>query len=38
MQKTRLPKAKNIVVTGTPTKVNKMNLSDKQKADIKKTI
>ncbi len=34
--KTRLPKAKNIVVTGTPTKVNKMNLSDKQKADIKK--
>ena len=34
--KKRLPKAKNVVVTGTPTKVNKIHLNDKQKADIKK--
>ena len=29
--KKRLPKAKNIVTTGTPTKVNKINLSNEQK-------
>ena len=34
--KKRLPKAKNVVVTGTPTKVNKIHLNDKQKAEIKK--
>ena len=30
----RLPKAKNIVVTGTPTKVKKINLSKEQKEKI----
>lgn len=32
----RLPKAKNVVVTGTPTKINKINLSQEQKNAIKK--
>ena len=34
--KRRLPKAKNVIVTGTPTKVNKLNLSSEQKLEIKK--
>lgn len=34
--KKRLPKAKNVVVTGTPTKVRKINLTQKQKGEIKK--
>lgn len=36
--KTRLKKAKNIVVTGTPTKVNKVNLSLSQKQALKETL
>ena len=32
----RLPKAKNVVVTGTPTKVEKLYLSNEQKNNIKK--
>ncbi len=31
----RLPKAKNVVVTGTPTKVNKKELTQEQKVEIK---
>ena len=34
--KKRLPKAKNVIVTGTPTKVKNLNLSDEQKLEIKK--
>ena len=34
--KKRLPKAKNVLVTGTPTKVRKINLTQKQKGEIKK--
>ena len=34
--KKRLPKAKNVVVTGTPTKVNKIDLTEEQKQTIKK--
>lgn len=34
--KKRLPKAKNVVVTGTPTKVKKINLTSEQKSKIKK--
>ena len=34
--KKRLPKAKNVVVTGTPTKVNNIDLTDEQKQTIKK--
>ncbi len=30
----RLPKAKKVVVTGTPTKIKKINLSDEQKENI----
>lgn len=33
--KQRLPKAKRIIVTGTPTKVQKLNLTEKEKTDIK---
>lgn len=36
--KKRLPKAKNIVVTGTPTKVRKINLSIEQKNNLKKQL
>ena len=34
--KKRLPKAKKVVVTGTPTKVEKINLSSEQKENLKK--
>lgn len=34
--KKRLSKAKNVVVTGTPTKVNKIDLTEEQKQTIKK--
>ena len=34
--KKRLPNAKKVVVTGTPTKVEKINLSKEQKENIKK--
>lgn len=34
--KKRLPKAKNVVVSGTPTKINKISLTEEQKATIKK--
>ncbi|MDO5555353.1 MAG: undecaprenyldiphospho-muramoylpentapeptide beta-N-acetylglucosaminyltransferase [Clostridia bacterium] len=34
----RLPKAKNIVLTGTPTKIKKINLSQVQKEDIIKEL
>lgn len=34
--KKRLPKAKNVVVTGTPTKFNKIDLTEEQKQTIKK--
>ncbi len=33
--KDRLPKAKNVVVTGTPTKVQKLNMSEMQQLEIK---
>jgi len=33
--KQRLPKAKKVVVTGTPTKVQKLNITEKEKQDIK---
>lgn len=33
--KTRLPKAKKVAVTGTPTKVKNLNLTDVQKNEIK---
>lgn len=36
--KKRLPKAKKVEVTGTPTKLRKQNLSDKQKEEIKKQL
>ena len=36
--KKRLPKAKHIVVTGTPTKVEKINLSAEQKNNLKKEL
>jgi len=36
--KKRLPKAKKVVVTGTPTKVNKVNLSDEQKEKMIKAL
>lgn len=36
--KKRLPKAKKIVVTGTPTKIEKLELSDIQKSTIKKQL
>jgi len=32
----RLPKAKKVIVTGTPTKINKLNLTNEQKENIKK--
>ncbi len=31
---TRIPKAKNVVLTGTPTKVKNLNLTDKQKKEV----
>lgn len=34
--KKRLPKAKKVVVTGTPTKVNKVELTQEQKENLKK--
>lgn len=34
----RLPKAKKVIVTGTPTKIKKLNLSIEQKESIKKQI
>ncbi len=36
--KKRLPKAKNVVVTGTPTKVEKINLTDEQKQKLKEQL
>ena len=36
--KKRLPKAKNIVVTGTPTKINKINLTEEQKSKIREEL
>jgi len=36
--KKRLPKAKNIVVTGTPTKIKKVNLSEEQKEKMIKDL
>ena len=36
--KERLPKAKKVVVTGTPTKIKKLNLSEQEKEKIKKQI
>lgn len=36
--KQRLPKAKNIVVTGNPTKIKKMNFSDEQIIKMKKDL
>lgn len=36
--KARLPKAKNIVVTGTPTKIHTINLSDTKKEKLKKSL
>lgn len=36
--KKRLPKAKNIVVTGTPTKIKKVNLSQEQKEKMIKEL
>ena len=36
--KKRLPKAKKIVVTGTPTKINKINLSQEQKEKLLKEL
>lgn len=34
--KQRLPNAKKIIVTGTPTKIEKINLTDEQKQNLKK--
>ena len=34
----RLPKAKNVVVTGTPTKVEKINLTNEQKERLKEQL
>ena len=36
--KNRIKNAKNVVVTGTPTKINKLNLSEDNKNKIKKDI
>ena len=36
--KQRLPKAKKVVVTGTPTKLKKQNLTAEQKEEIKKQL
>ena len=36
--KKRLPKAKKVVVTGTPTKLKKQNLNETQKEEIKKQM
>ena len=36
--KTRLPKAKKVVVTGTPTKIKKIELNEMQKEKIKKEL
>ena len=36
--KKRIPNANNIVVTGTPTKINKLNLSDSEKAGMIKEL
>lgn len=36
--KKRLPKAKNVVITGTPTKVSKIDLSDNQKIKLKSDL
>lgn len=36
--KRRLPKAKNVVVTGTPTKVKKIDLTRRTKEQIKKAV
>ncbi len=36
--KTRLPKAKNVVVTGTPTKIKKASLTEEQKEKMTKEL
>lgn len=36
--KQRLPKAKKIIVTGTPTKLKKQNLTETQKEELKKQL
>ena len=36
--KKRLPKAKRVVVSGTPTKLKKLNLNESQKEEIKKSL
>ena len=36
--KKKLPKAKNIVLTGTPTKINKINLTKEQKENLLKNL
>ena len=36
--KKRLPKAKNVVVTGTPTKVEKIDLTNEQKAKLREQL
>lgn len=36
--KKKLPKAKNIVLTGTPTKINKIDLSNEQKESLLKEL
>lgn len=36
--KKRLPKAKNVVVTGTPTKLEKINLTLEQKSNLKREL
>ena len=36
--KTRLPKAKNVVVTGTPTKIKSSKLTDEEKANLRSAL
>ncbi len=36
--KTRLPKAKNVVVTGTPTKIKSSKLTDEKKANLRSAL
>ena len=36
--KTRLPKAKNVVVTGTPTKIKTSKLTDEEKANLRSAL
>lgn len=36
--KTRLPKAKNVVVTGTPTKIKSSKLTDEEKANLRRAL